>query len=99
MQTLRWVTGVSLLAIASRAAAQPTDSVAAAEQIFEQARAAFDRGDYATACPLFEASQKLDPALGTLLNMATCYEKAGQLASAWGRYREVLALATKAGDA
>jgi hypothetical protein len=31
--------------------------------------------------------------------MATCYEKLGQLASAWGHYREVVVLASKAGDA
>jgi len=91
------VAGVAA-ALASPARAQPTDSVAAAEQLFDQARALFDQGNYAAACPRFEASLKLDPALGTLLNMATCYEKLGQIASAWGHYREVIVLATKAGD-
>ena len=87
-----------LVAIASPVAAQPSDGVAAAEQLFNEARALFDRGDFAAACPKFEASYKLDPALGTLLNLATCYEKANQLASAWGRYRELVLLATKAAD-
>lgn len=97
----RFVIGgaATLVVIATRAAsAQPTDSVAAAEQLFNEARALLDAGDFAAACPRFEASYKFDPALGTLLNMATCYERSGQIASAWGRYREVSALATKAGD-
>lgn len=89
---------VIVMALAPRAAAQQSQSVAAAEQLFGDARAAFDRGDFAAACPLFDASYKLDPALGTLLNMATCYEKLGLVASAWGRYREVVAVATKEGD-
>ena len=80
------------------AAAQPSESIAQAEQLFEQARSLATAGDYAAACPMFEASYKLDPALGTLLNMATCYENAGKLASAWGRYRETISVATKVND-
>jgi hypothetical protein len=87
------------LALAPPTYAQPTDSVAAAEQLFEQARALFDQGKFGEACPRFGASYKLDPALGTLLNMATCYEMLGHIASAWGHYREVVVLATKVNDA
>jgi hypothetical protein len=94
----RLVIVVTLCALPRIGHAQASDSVAAAEQLFEQARQMFDQGDYVGACPRFEASLKLDPALGTLLNLATCYEKQGKLASAWGHYREVVALATKAGD-
>lgn len=86
------------LALASPALAQPADSSAAAEQLFNEARVLFDRGDYAAACPKFDASYKLDPALGTLLNLATCYEQNNQLASAWGRYRELVLLAGKIND-
>jgi|SRR5687768_8536423 len=88
-----------VLSLARPAIAQPTDSVAAAEQLFEQARALFDKGNFAEACPRFGASYKLDPALGTLLNMATCYEMLGHIASAWGHYREVVVHATKVNDA
>ncbi|MBA2540557.1 MAG: tetratricopeptide repeat protein [Deltaproteobacteria bacterium] len=97
---------LGILASTSLAAAQApppeqpgSASIAAAEQLFNEARTLFDKGDHAAACPRFEASYKLDAALGTLLNIATCYEKLGRLASAWGRYREVIALATKVGDA
>lgn len=95
--TIPVVAGIALV-LARSAHAQSSDSVAAAEQLFEQARELFDKGDYIAACPRFEASLKLDPALGTLLNLATCEEKLGKIASAWGHYREVIALATKAGD-
>jgi len=74
---------------ASVARAQRGDS-AAAEQLFTAGREAFERGDYATACPKFEESQRLDPAAGTLINLAACYEKVGRLASAWEAWRSAL---------
>ncbi len=74
---------------ASVARAQHGDS-AAAEQLFTAGREAFERGDYATACPKFEESQRLDPAAGTLINLAACYEKVGRLASAWEAWRTAL---------
>jgi tetratricopeptide (TPR) repeat protein len=85
-----------LCGAARRAAAQAS---AIAEQLFNEARDLAKAGAWAEACPKFEASLRQDPALGTRLNLATCYEHVGKLASAWGLYRESADLATKAGDA
>ncbi len=45
-------------------------------------------GAYGDACARFSESERLDPAAGTLLNLADCYERNGQLASAWLTFRE-----------
>jgi Tfp pilus assembly protein PilF len=73
---------------ASRAQAQSSDTSAIAEQLFNQARDLAKANRWAEACPRFEASLRADPVLGTRLNLATCYEHLGKLASAWGIYRE-----------
>ncbi len=62
---------------------------AAADALFESARAAMSKGDFASACEQFRASDKLDPAVGTELNLADCEEKRGRVASAWELYRAV----------
>ncbi len=60
---------------------------AAADALFDSARTAMAKGDFAAACEQFRASDKLDPALGTELNLADCEEKRGHVASAWELYR------------
>src|SRR6185436_984215 len=65
---------------------------AAAEALFAAGRAAFDAGDYDSACAKFAESQRLDPAAGTLTNLAACNERRGRLASAWENWREALSL-------
>src|SRR5262245_41606279 len=72
---------------ASTAAAQ--DSVAA-EALFQQAREAMKASDWAGACAKFTESQRLGPAVGTLLNLAYCSEKLGRVATAWQHYRQAL---------
>lgn len=55
----------------------------AAEALFRDGRAAIERGDYEAACSRFRESHRLDPAPGTLLNLADCEERRGHLATAW----------------
>lgn len=80
------------------AQSQEGSSNALAEQLFNQGRELVKANQWAEACPKFEASLRYDPVLGTRLNLATCYEHIGKLASAWGLYRESIELARKAGD-
>lgn len=61
---------------------------AAAQELFDQGRKLMEEGNFATACPKLESSQKLDPGAGTLMNLAACYEKNGQSASAWVTYTD-----------
>lgn len=82
-------------AVAPRADAQAN---AIAEQLFNEGRDLAKANRWEEACPKFEASLRQDPALGTRLNLATCFEKIGKLASAWGLYRESADLAKRAGD-
>src|SRR5882757_7808503 len=46
-----------------------------AEALFDEGRRLMTAGDFTAACPKFASSQALDPAIGTALNLANCYEK------------------------
>jgi serine/threonine-protein kinase len=72
---------------------------AAAQGLLEEARRLVDQRHYATACSKLEASHALDPAAGTLLTLADCYEKTGRTASAWSTFRETASAARRASDA
>jgi len=93
--------GVLLAALLGAVAVCPranaTDSSAAAQALFDEAKTQMAKGRYDKACPALEESQKLDPALGTILNLADCYEKAGRTASAWSKFLEAAAKAQKNG--
>lgn len=90
------IAGTTTAAIDVRA--EPTEGgAAAAESLFQEARKLMDAKRYSEACPKLVASQKIAPAVGTLLNLADCYERAGQLASAWARFHEAIALAQRLG--
>src|SRR5215468_6268206 len=86
--------------VTGRAQAQTPEgrSSVLAEQLFYQGQDLVKAGNWVEACPKFEASLRYAPVLGTELNLATCYEHIGKLASAWGLYRESVELAKKAGD-
>jgi hypothetical protein len=70
-----------------------------ADSLFDDARKLMAAGKTAEACPKLETSMKLDPRLGTELNLADCHEKIGKLATAWGEWREAGAMARQAKDA
>jgi len=84
---------------AGAAHAQSASDKAAAEALFRDGRQLFDAGSYAAACAKFVESERLDPAPGTLLNLAGCYEKNGQTASAWATFKEAGAASHQKGRA
>lgn len=70
-------------------AVQGASNAAAAEALYNQAKARLKSGETAKACSLLEESQRLDRADGTTLLLAHCYEALGRTASAWALFREV----------
>lgn len=59
-----------------------------AQSLFEEGRKLLQAGKIAEACAAFDSSQKLDPAITTLLNLADCREQNHQLATAWGTFAD-----------
>jgi hypothetical protein len=93
----RFVVLAVLMVVPLPAFAEPSDK-GGAEALFDQARKLMDAKRYAEACEKFAASHRLDPAVGTLLNLGECNERQDHLASAWVYYREAQALAQSRAD-
>jgi tetratricopeptide (TPR) repeat protein len=74
------------------------EASARAQLAFEEARSLLRAKRFAEACEKFEESHALEPALGTLINWATCLELQGRLATAMLTYQRVIATAQLTGD-
>jgi hypothetical protein len=70
-----------------------------AEVLFDEAVALADAGKLEEACKKFEASERLEHAPGTLLNLADCYEKTQRVASAFEAWNKVAVEARDTGKA
>jgi hypothetical protein len=90
---------LALLIVCCTAGPLAAQSAAQAEALFRQGKDLMSAGKYAEACAAFEASQKAEAATSTLLNLANCREKNGELATAWGLFVDVERETRTAGDA
>jgi len=102
-KTPRNPSALILLAVAagccwSAPARAQAGNAALAESLFREGKRLSSEKKFAEACPKFAESYKLDPGLGTLLNLATCHESEGKPATAWAEFSEAMARAKREGD-
>jgi len=71
---------------AGPAVAQPNS----AETLYREGQRLLDAGQVREACLKLAESQRLEPATGTLINLATCHEKEGKTATAWTEFNQVV---------
>lgn len=89
------LTLVALLGSLSASAAE--DSSLVADSLFREGRRLMDAGQIAEGCRKLEESQRIEAAAGTLLALATCHEKEGKLATAYGEFADAMAVARRDG--
>jgi hypothetical protein len=94
----RTIVGVSIARAEDPPAAPPSGQVATAERLFDDGRELMLAHSYDEACAKFTESQKLDPASGTLLNLAVCHEAQGKTATALSEYRGALVMSRRDGN-
>ncbi len=97
MRSVAWAAAL-VGALASAAAADPKADKARADKLFDDGRKYLATKEYALACTAFEQSQAADPAIGTQLNIALCYEQWGHVAAAYRAYVEADRVATAKKD-
>ena len=76
----------SVTALTALAATARAQSTVDAEKLFRDGKGLMKQRKVAEACDAFEASQRIESNIATLMSLADCREKNGQLASAWGHF-------------
>jgi hypothetical protein len=59
-----------------------------AEVLFREGKKLIKEGKIAEGCDKLDASARLESSVGTLLNLADCREKNGQIATAWATFQK-----------
>jgi hypothetical protein len=81
---------------AARDGAADAPGAAAAEALYQDGRQLLLQGATELACARLQASQSVQPAVGTLLLLGHCYEALGRTASAWAVFHAAESLARSA---
>ena len=68
---------------------------ATAGALFDKGIADMQAGQFASACPAIEESQRLEPRPGTLFTLAECQARSGKVASAVAHYQEYVGLVSR----
>jgi hypothetical protein len=89
---------IAFIVVAPYGAKADPAAVDQGTDLFRQGREAMKGGNYGAACALFEASQRVHPAPGTLLNVAVCSEKLGRLRRASEALKAFLTTADSADE-
>jgi hypothetical protein len=92
-----WLALLALFGSPASASAQVQGDTALAETLFREAKNLMAERRFGEACPKLEASLRLDPAGGTLMNLALCHEGEGKTATAWSEFADALTLARREG--
>jgi hypothetical protein len=90
------VSVTAALLVATWVGSSYAQDTSVAEALYEDGKRLLADGQVAAACEKLEASQHADPALGTLILMATCHEQQGRSATAWGEFTDAAAQAAAA---
>ncbi|MGE0402356.1 MAG: hypothetical protein AB7T06_36985 [Kofleriaceae bacterium] len=90
---MKLVASIAFIALLSSSA-----SADKADRLFQKAKKLHAEKKYADACPTYEEVDKIDPAIGSKLNTAKCYEDWGRLATAYDWYLRADKMATDAKD-
>jgi hypothetical protein len=89
---------LALAASSAWAASARAQGATAAEALFQDGQRLLKSGDVHGACLKFQESQRADPGIGTLINLATCHEQEGKTATAWSEFTDAASQAQRAGQ-
>lgn len=100
LPSLSAASATSILTLLCALSARPAHAqdVGGATVLFDEGKKLADAGDYAAACPKFEASLNLDPLLGTRMNLADCFARTSKFGSAKRTWQEALTQAKEQKD-
>jgi hypothetical protein len=90
---------IAMACLAARTARADGADPAAAAELFRQGREALLQNHFDVACPRLAESERLDPKVGTLINLARCEEAIDKRASAMRHWDDAVKLAHASTDA